>query len=77
MQRVHKPFRRVISVNVAWTWNKSYQEIYEKIKSLVKEDPCMKYYNARKLLDLETYASVVVLGTALLQLRDNLSCGYD
>ena len=37
----------------------------------------MEYYDVRKLLYLETDASEVGLGTALLQVRDNLKCGYD
>ena len=30
--------RRLTSVNAAWTWNRLYQEIYERAKSLAKED---------------------------------------
>ena len=37
----------------------------------------MKYYNVRKLLYLENEASGVSLGATLLQVRDNLNCGYD
>ena len=37
----------------------------------------MKYYDVRKSLYLVTDASGVGLGTALLQVRDDLSCGYD
>ena len=44
------------SVNAALMWNRLYQEVYEKAKSLVKEDTCMKYYDVRKPLYLETDA---------------------
>ena len=37
----------------------------------------MKYYDVRKPLYLETDTSKVGLGTTLLQVRDNLNCGYD
>ena len=50
---------------------------YERAKSLVQEDTCMKYYNVKKPLNQETDASGVGLGTTLLQVRGNLSCGYD
>ena len=35
---------------------------------------CMKYYDGNKLLYLETYASGIGLGAALLHLRDDTSC---
>ena len=70
-----EPLRRLTSVNVAWTWNRSYQEIYDRGKSVAKEDTCMKYYYVRKPLYLETDISGVGLGPTLLQVRDNLSCG--
>ena len=44
---------------------------------LVKEDTCMKCYDVRKPLHLENYMPDLGLGTALLQVRDNLNCGYD
>ena len=65
------------SVNTAWMWNRSYQEVCKKSKLLVKEDMYMKHYNVRKPLFLETDASRLSLGTALLQVSDGLSCGYD
>ena len=74
---VCKPLRRLKSVNAAWTSNRLYQEIYERARSLIKEDICMKYYDVRKFLYLETDVSRVGLGATLLQIRDNLSCGYD
>ena len=41
-----------------------------------REETHMKYYDVRKPLYLETDASGVALGTASLQVKDNLSCGY-
>ena len=46
-------------------------------KSLVKEDTCIKYYDVRKPLYLETDTSGAGLGDTLLQVRDNLNCRYD
>ena len=74
---VCEPLRRLISVNVVWTLNRSYQEVYWKAKSLVKEERCTKYYNVRKPFCLEMDAPGVGLNTALLQVRDDRSCGYD
>ena len=35
---VCEPLRRLTSVCAAWLWNRFYQEMYERAKSLVKED---------------------------------------
>ena len=74
---VRKPVQRLTSVKVEWMWNRAYQEIYERAKSLVKEDTSMKYYDVRKPLYLENDASGGGIGGALLQVRDNLNCRYN
>ena len=58
---------KLTSSKVAWTWHASYQSLLNKAKLLIKSDMCMKFYNDTKLLYLETDASGVGLGTALLQ----------
>ena len=57
-----------------WTWDASYQQWFEKAKSLIKAEMCMKFYDDTKLLYLETDMSGIGLGKALLQLRDNTAC---
>ena len=59
------------SSKAAWTWNASYQQLFTKVKSLIKVDICMKLYDDTKLLYIEADASGVGLGAALLQLHDN------
>ena len=59
---------------MTWTWNALYQQLFEKVKSLIKADVCMKFYNDTKLLYLETDASGIGLGAALLQLHNNTTC---
>ena len=72
-----EPLRKLMSSKATWTWNTSYQQLFNKAKSLIKEEMCMKFYDDTKLLYLETDASVVSLGAALLQLRDNMNCPKD
>ena len=56
------------------TWNASYQQLYEKAKSLIKADAWIKFYDYTKLLYLETNASGVGLAAAMLQLHDSTTC---
>ena len=57
-----------------WMWKASYQQLFANAKSIIKADMCMKFYDNSKLLYLETDASGVGLGAALLQLHDNTVC---
>ena len=51
-----------------WTWNASYQSLFNKAKLLIKCNMCMKVYDDIKPLYLETDTSRVALGAALLQM---------
>ena len=48
-----------------------YQDLYDRAKNIVKKDVCTKFYNATRLLYLETDAS----GHGLLQIRNGMNCG--
>ena len=71
---VCEPLRKLTSTRVAWTWNTSYQQMFNKAKSLIKAEVCMKFYDDTKPLYLETDASGVGLGVTLLQLHNNTAC---
>ena len=71
---VCKLLHKLTSSKKTWTWNASYQQLFDKAKSIMKADFCMKFYNDSKPLYLETDASGVSLGAALLQLHDNMVC---
>ena len=60
-----------------WTWNTSYQALYDKTKSLIQNDVYMKFYDQTRPLYLETDTSRIELGTALLQTRDGMTCSKD
>ena len=68
---------KLTSSKVAWTWNALYQELFSKAKLLIKVDMCMKFYDNTKPLYLETDASGVGLGAALLQLHKGATCQKD
>ena len=71
---VCEPLHKLASCKTTGTWNTSYQPLFDKAKSIVKVDVCMKFYNDAKSLYLETDASGVSLGAALLQLCKNIVC---
>ena len=59
------------------TWNASYQALYDKTKSLIKDDICMKFYDKTKPVYLKIDASGIGFGTVLLQTRDGTTCSED
>ena len=61
------PLCKLTSSKAIWTWNASYQALFNKVKLLIKSDLCMKFYEDTKLLYLETDPSRVGLGAVLLQ----------
>ena len=71
---VCEPLCKLTSSKMTWTWNTSYQQLFDKVKSIMKADVCMKFYDDAKPLYLETDTSGVSLGAALLQLCDNTVC---
>ena len=52
-------------------------KMFEEVKEIIKEDACIKFYDETKPLNIETDASGVGLGAALLQTRDNMTCHRD
>ena len=62
-----EPLCKLTSSKVIWTWNASYQSLFDKAKLLIKSDMCMKFYDDTKLLYIETDASAIGLGASLLQ----------
>ena len=77
MSEVCEPLRKLMSSKMTWTWKASYQQLFEKAKSLIKMEMCMKFYDGTKPLYLETDASGIGLGAVLLQIRDNMGCQKD
>ena len=68
---VCEPLHKLTSCTLIWMWNASYQQLFINAKSIIKADIWMKFYDNSKLLYLETKASGIGLGAALLQLHDN------
>ena len=71
------PLCKLMSSKVTWTWNTSYQSLFNKAKLLIKSDMCMKCYDDTEPLYLETDASRVCLGAALLQTQVGTTCQKD
>ena len=52
MLEVCQPLRKLMSSKMTWTWNASYQQLFDKAKSLIKAEMCMKFYDDTKPLYL-------------------------
>ena len=74
---VCSPLQKLVSSRMLWTWNASYQQLFNRGKSLIKVEICIKFYDDTKPLYLEIDVSGVGLGAALLQLCDNTGCQRD
>ena len=66
MAKVCKPLRKLTSSKTAWAWNASYQQLFNKAKSLIKADVWMKFYDTKPLY-LEADASRSSTTTTLQQ----------
>ena len=55
----------------------TYQKLFFKAKSIIKEDACMKFYDETELLYLDTDVSGVRLEASLLLTRSGTSCPRD
>ena len=42
------PLQKLTSSRAVWMWNASYHALYDKTKSLIKDDACMKFCNETK-----------------------------
>ena len=49
--------RKLTLARTEWTWNPTYQKIFDKVKSILEEDVCVKFYDETKPLYMETEAS--------------------
>ena len=71
------PLHKLRSSKVTWTWNVSYQSLFNKAKLLIKSDMCKKFYDDSKPLYVEIDTSRVDLGAALLQQQEGTTCQKD
>ena len=71
------PLHSLTSSKVTWTWNASYQSLFNKAKLLIKSYMCMKFYDDTEPLYLETDVFRVGLGAALLQTWEGTTCQKD
>ena len=77
MADICEPLRKPTSARTELTWNATYQKIFEKAKSIIKEGICMKFYGETKPLYIEMDSSVVEMGCALLQTKSSTCCSRD
>ena len=61
------PLREMTKNGVNFTWNDTYQMVFEEIKELVKEDILLTYYDRKKPVTVQCDYSKQGLGVALVQ----------
>ena len=74
---VCKSLRQFTLIKTEYKWNGTYQQLFNKAKTFRKEDTCMKFYDERRSLYLETDACGIDLGVKLINIRDGMNCPQD
>lgn len=69
MADVTKPLRELTSPKTEFNWNRTYEETFQRAKRLIKEDTRLQYYRPKEDLYIESDASKIGLGAALLQVN--------
>ena len=71
------PPHKLTMSKATWTWNTSYQSLFNKAKLLLKLHVWIKFYYDTKPLYLETDTSGLGLDAALLQTWEGTTCQKD
>ena len=61
------PLRELLKKDSEFMWNPTYQEAFNQTKNLVCKDTTLRYFDVRKPVTVQVYASKKGLGAALLQ----------
>ena len=65
--KVCESLGKLTSTKTEWTWDATYQKMFDKAKAIVKEDASLKLYEENKPLYVDRDVPQVGLGAALLQ----------
>lgn len=72
-----KPLRQLTSANAEFVWTPNHTDVFEKAKRIIKKDCALQYYRPEKKLYIESDASKIGLGAALLQIDPKIQMDYD
>ena len=64
---VMEPIRQLIRKDIPWNWGSPQKKAFDMIKNLVKDAPCLKYFDSMKPLAIQCDASEKSVGAGLLQ----------
>ncbi len=67
LSKTMEPIRQLVATGVSWNWGPTQEKAFDKLKELVKEAPCLQYYDASLPLVVQCDTSEKGLGAALLQ----------
>lgn len=65
-----QPLNDLLKSNRAWTWDKSQEEAFAKVKDMLVVTPILAYYDAKKSPVINADASNYRIGSSLLQEHD-------
>ena len=59
---VCEPFTKLVSLKCEWTWNNTFQNLYDRAKNMILKNATIAFYSEKEQLFLETDALHVGLG---------------
>ena len=67
MPAITTPLRKLLKNDVVFEWNHEQQESFDKIKDILSSSPCLRVYDAKKDITIQTDSSLDGIGCCLLQ----------
>ena len=67
LTRLFEPLKPLLREEMEWTWNSSYQDVFDAIKEELSRTPVLAYFDRKAEHVIQTDASTKGLGAVLLQ----------
>ena len=74
---VCETYQKIMQVKANLTWNRMYQDLYDRARKIIKKYIYMKFYSTSRPQNVESDFLGVDLVARLLQVRDGMNCWHN